>query len=102
MELKEFISSTILQIIDGVKEAQDVHKALVNPYVGLGYEDPKQVDFDVAVSVEEKTNAEGGAKINVLGSKLGGGASIEGVEKSITKVKFSVPLKYGCIGNEKF
>ncbi len=93
MELDEFISSTLSQIIKGVKDAQDQYGDLVNP-CEFG-ENMKSVDFDVAVAVVENNSTDGKAKISVMGSGIGGAASAKTIEKSSTKVKFSVPLIYG-------
>ncbi len=107
MELDEFISKTLVQIIAGVTKAQDEHSDLVNP-MGAGKvyrvnrppsEAVKSVDFDVAVTVEEKKGAKGGAKISVLGNNIGGSGGSESTERSVTKIKFSVPICYGLTKN---
>ncbi len=97
MELDEFISSTLSQIIIGVKDAQNQHGKLVNPASQQSRQGEvfKYVEFDVAVTVEENNGMDGKAKISVMGSGFGGGASATTIEKSSTKIKFSVPLKYG-------
>lgn len=85
----------------GVKDAQKIHGKLVNPNllsVRNGNETVKNVDFDVAVSVEEKNTSEGGAKISVLSNNIGGKISGDLTEKSMTRIKFSVPLKFGVEG----
>lgn len=53
------------------------------------------IDFDVAVTVTEKAEKEGGAAISVAGVfGLGGKASAASETSSISRIKFSVPIVY--------
>ncbi len=110
MDLKEFVSETIISIISGVTEAQSKAKELgahVNPG-GLtrntknisnnavwdnstnNYAQP--VSFDVAVTAED--TATGGAKVKVLSGILGGDFGGEKGNKNVvaSRVQFSVPI----------
>ena len=103
MELKEFISETLIQIIEGVTDAQkktEKSGAIINPaytknqeqkitshypYIGL-------VDFEVALT---NTDEKGGkVGIGVWFANVGAGAQHKTDVKSlaVNNVKFSVPL----------
>jgi len=110
MELQEFVKETLTQISQGVKEAQDSVREIggyVNPTVicaqgkseSVYFGETAQghhtllVDFDVAVSVAEKTTAEGGAKIAVASFlSIGGSGGSDSENKSTSRVRFKVPL----------
>lgn len=110
MDLKDFVSNTLLSIVAGVSEAQNqvsAHGALVNP-AGLMrnksnisnntvwdnrtnvYAQP--VSFDVAVTAED--TAAGGARIKVLSGILGGDIGGEKGSKNViaSRVQFVVPV----------
>jgi len=110
MDLKEFVSETILSVITGVTEAQEKAKKLgahVNPG-GLtrnvsniadnaiwdnttnNYAQP--VSFDVAVTAED--TAKGGAKVKVLSGILGGDIGGEKGNKNViaSRVQFVIPV----------
>jgi hypothetical protein len=110
MELKEFVKETLVQISKGVKESQDAVREIggyVNPTVTSVQGRPELVyfgetalghhtflvDFDVAVIVAEKKAAGGGAKLSVASILfIGGSGSSDAESKSISRVKFKVPL----------
>jgi len=110
MDLKDFVSETLLSIISGVTDAQEKAKefgAHVNPG-GLtrnisnisdnsiwdnstnNYAQP--VSFDVAVSAED--TAKGGAKVKVLSGILGGDiGGVKGNKNVVaSRVQFVVPV----------
>jgi len=101
MELHEFVTTTLVQIQQGVQEAiaqsqQRGLKGAINPIWGAAdRHDPnyvRDVAFDVAVTVIDRTEGSGGAAINVLSVKLGGEMS-QGAENShVSRVQFSIPL----------
>jgi hypothetical protein len=110
MDLKDFVSETLLSIIQGVNDAQEKAKELgahINPG-GLmrstsnissnaiwdnttnNYAQP--VAFDVAITAED--SAKGGAKVKVLSGILGGDIGGEKGSKNViaSRVQFTVPL----------
>lgn len=112
MDLKEFVSETLISIITGVNEAQqkaEEYGAHVNP-AGLMrhtsnisdnavwdnrtnvYAQP--VSFDVAVTAED--TAQGGAKIKVFSGILDGGLGAEKTNKNVvaSRVQFMVPVLF--------
>lgn len=105
MELKEFVSTTFKQIIEGIVDAREsgsnaakgiastsrfkmekVPAGLMQDASGALF---SIIDFDVALTVNEKVAGEGG--LNVMALKLGGSAGTE--NQTASRVKFSIPLK---------
>lgn len=110
MDLKDFVSETLLSIVTGVTEAQAKAQELgahVNP-TGLTRNAAKVahnavwdnsnnnyaqlVTFDVAVTAEDTAKA--GAKVKVIAGIFGAGADAEtGTKSSLaSRVQFSVPV----------
>ncbi|HEB93978.1 MAG TPA: hypothetical protein ENI94_11050 [Gammaproteobacteria bacterium] len=110
MDLKEFVTETLVSIVEGVKAAQERvnnNDAFVNP--GGLMRNTKSVDdnaiwdnrtnnyaryvtFDVAVTAEDSSS--GGAKIKVLPGILGGDVGGEKGNKNTiaSRVQFTVPV----------
>lgn len=110
MDLKDFVSETLLSIVTGVTEAQAKAQELgahVNPS-GLTRNAAKVADnavwdnsnnnyaqlvtFDVAVTAEDTAKA--GAKVKVIAGIFGAGADAETATKSslASRVQFSIPI----------
>lgn len=101
MELKDFIAETLIQIVDGVRQAQSGEQgtnvnaqmasaAFGGHLVNMGtYGVATRVDFDVSVSAESSGNA--GAKLTVFGVGASGGA--EHKAASANRISFSVPVR---------
>jgi len=108
MDLKDFIKNTLVQIADGVSEAEkelEVKNASVNP-IG-GYFDQKQlggrtwsfkngvteiVEFDVALTNSEKEGTSAGIGVLLGSINLGAKGASEEAVLSVTRIKFSIPL----------
>lgn len=97
MELKEFVTETLRQIIDGVVEAQ--------AYAGgrgsvIGYdkaratksESPQVVEFDVVVTVQDGVQTKGGAGVAAGVLVLGSQAASDRSNQSSSRIRFAVPL----------
>lgn len=108
MKLEDFISESIIQIISGVKKAQDYaenNNASVNSIslqqgksTGDSYYDSKTlrpaqvIDFDVSVTTKEDEQTTGKAGVFVSVFKLGVEGK-EGVENLMSnRIKFSIPI----------
>lgn len=118
MDLEQFVSTALTQIVRGVLSAQEKLKdtrAYVNP--GLGTLPPshgmstvinadgslqhlRDVEFDVALTVGDKQGADGGAGIKVFGAQLGATGSVAYENSSVSRVKFVVPLALPPAPNE--
>lgn len=108
MELKDFVKNTLVQIVDGVIEAEkelEAKGASVNP-IGGNF-DQKQVggrawsfkdgvsevvDFDVALTNSEKEGTSAGIGVLLGSISLGAKGASEEVITSVTRIKFSVPI----------
>lgn len=102
MELDKFVSETLVAISRGVEVArvEGEEKIEINPMVYGKSNDElsitrerkmiQSIDFDVALTVED--TAEGGGKISVFGSNVGGN---KGNKETLTsRVSFSVPVAF--------
>jgi hypothetical protein len=106
IELKDFVAVSLMQIIDGIAEAQEHAKekgARVNPSgvkqasSGNVIMDTRAtmghlIDFDIAVSASEtgSVDSEGKVGISVVGARVEG--AIEETMSQVSRIKFSVPV----------
>jgi hypothetical protein len=107
MELKEFVSETIKQVIDGVITAQEyatTKDSKVNPKLTFRTDQGMQmwekatgqpiqsIEFDIAVTASEGSKAQGG--VAVLIGVFGGGTKgqVEESSQKLNRIKFSVPI----------
>lgn len=101
MELREFITQTLVQIQQGVQDAieqQDAAKTngIINPVFSMngrpGRDHLQKVEFDVAVTATDKASGGGKAGIKVFSVELGGEGA-KGTEHSVaSRVKFTIPV----------
>ena len=105
MELKEFIKTTLEQIVEGAASAQQAIKAkggIVNPsnmsfqkdgaWNSYNHAMPQEVVFDVGLTSTDKSGSTEGIGV-FLGSISLGKKNDVGIEQvAITKVKFVIPL----------
>lgn len=92
MDLKEFVSETLRQVIEGVKDVQEIaaqNRAVVVPY----YDYSKTVDYDVAVTAVEGKEAGAKAGISVWSIGAGGNLKTESSNTTVSRIKFSIPLE---------
>jgi len=100
MELKEFITETIVQIREGVQDAikrrSDTRSAagVINPaWVDTFSDSNRQmVEFDVAVTVADKLAGSAHGGLRVLSVELGAKGSKEAEKSTVSRVKFSLPI----------
>jgi len=105
MNLQEFVTETMTQIMAGVtaakkvnpKIAPEIHYDKNAPPIHRGARSTAifMVDFDVAVTVSDKTEAGGGAGLTVVSLfKAEGKRETTAEHSSISRIKFSVPISY--------
>jgi hypothetical protein len=108
MELQDFVTSTLQQIVAGVSAAMQADgQGRIAPKIGHGEDDPTilrrfpgwdgvfLVEFDVAVTASEATSKGGGGGIAVLSVLSVKGEAKRDVEtSSVSRIKFSVPVTY--------
>ena len=100
MELREFVTSTLVQILEGVGDAQDHlvksgRKGIINPTWGGGeklYDHVQSVSFDVAVTVSDKAGGAANAGIKVMAIDIGAKGSIEAQNSNVSRVSFAIPI----------
>ena len=108
MDLKEFVSQTLMQIIEGVSETQSQAKefeAEVNPHLNSTHSEMgKQgflwaggraaqiVQFDVALTVVEGKGTKGGIGVFAGAINLGSAGQSQSESSSVSRVKFCVPV----------
>lgn len=98
MELKEFVSKVIEDTMKAVDEcgktsSRDVHLA--------NRPDRRTIEFDVAVSAEEKTTATGKAGVKVLAFiEAGGNIGSESKNSTVSRITFGVDVS-NMTKNEK-
>lgn len=104
MELSDFISSTITQIVDGVVDAQEKTKntgCMINPdnikvsdrgvyshnngYVGL-------IDFEVGLTEGDKSEGKAGIGVFLGSIGIGANTKMDTNTVSMTSVRFSIPI----------
>ena len=94
LKLNDFVRTTLLEIIEGVKAAQDAAGALgakVNPYRGSATA-VQPVEFNVELSTAISEVGEGGGAVYVGEVGLGPeGPTTE--RRSVGRLKFVVPLE---------
>ncbi len=103
MKLQEFVNETLREIITGVKEAQEYAKdnnATVNASPAIGTP-IKEVEFDVAVTSTEGSEAQAGTGIFVAGLGLGAKGKLDTSNSSVTRIKFSIPVCFPRQGQKK-
>ena len=97
MELKDFVKNTILDIVNGVKEAQDSDTSgaiIVPPFHG-NFGINEVLRFDIAI--EELNKDSGGGKIGVSVGGLvrvdGGGENATGKTES-SRIQFEIQVRF--------
>jgi hypothetical protein len=117
MDLKDFVKESLVQISQGISEANIALEgtgAVINPqnirinsensqaYGRTDFsakEDPRsrvveKVDFDVSVVVEQGEQTKAGIKLSVASIGLGAGGQSSSADRSESRIKFSVPVVF--------
>lgn len=99
MELKEFIKSSLLEIMGGVHEAQtqwnegESNRGIINPAWGKPNERHVSiVSFDVAVTAGSSNDGTVKGGIKVWGLDFGGKATEMRSDSTVSHIKFDVPI----------
>ena len=109
MELKEFISTALSEIVAGVSEAgvsAKEHGAKIGSMELYGYlreakvvtdegQNPvSQVEFDIALAEGKSTDTKGGIGVYLGAVGLGSQGASHGEHSSNSRIKFSVPIVF--------
>jgi len=99
MELKAFITSTLFDIMAGVRDAQKAWHdesggaGVINPaWGGADERHVKSVSFDVAVTAESGIQGEAGGGIKVWGLAAGAKLSDTETNSIVSRIQFEVPV----------
>ena len=119
MELKDFISESLIQIVEGTVQAQKyfdkkieranvLQKHWVNFYPSvdiMGRDEHEQpihcIKFDVSVELSENSDNEGKAGINVFAAKFSGNTASNKSDTRQTNISFTLPLSLPMRENNK-
>ena len=110
MDIQEFVRESLLQIMEGV-HAASVSKPGITPsnlQIAKGHKPPAGAfvfgiahsigflaEFDLAVTVSDKSAASGKAGLSVVQVfNAGGEKSASNETVSVSRIKFSVPISY--------
>jgi hypothetical protein len=114
MQLQEFVSGALIQIVDGIRDAQGIGAksgAIVAPHEVFG--DTKdlihtehgrpihKVTFDVAVTSEEGKSSKGGIGVVVATIGFGTQGQADSRNTSVSRLNFSVPIVYPVQGDSE-
>ena len=113
MELKDYIAETLVQITNGIIEAQkrlQDSDVIVNPAKTFGCKGDfwigknqdkgpvarrvQEVEMRIGVISTEETTGDGGAKLHLGVLNLGAGIEDKGMECNENYVKFSIPVSF--------
>ena len=93
-ELSAFVSSTLRAISVGVKNAQDMQIESAHGTGVSGYNAPKEVEFDIAVSANKTASSGGGFKVAVFGIGANAKGEAESENSTLSRIKFSAPTNF--------
>jgi hypothetical protein len=97
MELKDFLSRALVELVQGIREAQDKVAdlgALVSPEMMAGTSTIQEVEFDLEVTTSEGEATKGGLGIFVGALGVGAQGKTESRSGSVGRMRFKVPVSY--------
>lgn len=100
MNVEEFVSESIKQIISGVEKARNAcHHSNVAIAPSMLYRDgvdvsvdATSVEFDLAVTVETESNTKKGGEIRIFGIGGGGEGMSSTASTSVSRLRFSITV----------
>jgi hypothetical protein len=108
MELESFIKESLVQISNGIQQANKVLEPqrvkedgsqLPKLYLlppGTNKEHGSGVHFDIAVTTQTSDEGKGGAKVKLAVVEAGIGGKIKTSEQAISRIQFSVNVNQWC------
>jgi hypothetical protein len=115
MDLKDFIRESLVQISQGIEEANMALQgsvAEVNPPKFIAHSGESQaygrvsatadenkplvhlIDFDVAIQAQQGTEAGGGMKLSIASVGIGADAKTKDSQSTESRLKFGIPMVY--------
>lgn len=108
MKLREFVRESLVEIVNGVKEAQveakkvsasicprmvkGDNKGIIEAESSHGWHPVDYVDFDIGVTVDQHTKTDGGIKVDLVAMSLGSSGESHNKSDTAHRVKFRVPI----------
>lgn len=107
MELSEFVKETLLQLIDGVQNAQDETQdsdAVINPRMVSDTDKllttivrdesrlVQLVEFEVGLTSADLQSSKKGIGVMLGGLGIDGGVSKSGTQSTVTHIRFNIPI----------
>lgn len=110
MDLKEFLSETLVQMVEGIEDAQrrtvDKKDVRVNPTIALpsselvkhaivnssGRHAAQVVQFDIAITATEGTGTKGGVGVVAGVFNLGSSGQSHAENATVSRIKFTIPV----------
>lgn len=90
MNLKEFVRNALVEIETAINDANEISSREIRFF---GSKDRPTVEFDVAVSVEHSTSANGGTDIRVVPLlRISGDAKASKSSSSVSRITFAVEI----------
>lgn len=114
MDIQEFITETLKQIVAGVANAQGSaveNKAVINPTLVTGYSGVptdgnvpakagnrtiQKVEFDIAVTITEERKTRGGLSAKLAVFSVGMEGNSGNTNSMANRVKFAVPIVFSA------
>ena len=106
MKLDEFVKEVLIEIVAGIRSAQEIEGgAFIVPSGDGGHDYAKHprvsssarikstiVDFDIALTVEDSSKAEGsgGLKVWGIGANVQGGVASK--DTTVSRIQFAIPI----------
>ncbi len=113
MKLQNFITETLVQINEGVKNAKhklESNQLQINPYLTerlsglaenpdlIGFSEGKKivqmVNFDISVTAESENDKSGNIKVASSIIEVGFLGKKKNIEQNVSKIKFSIPISF--------
>jgi hypothetical protein len=85
MDLQTFVTRTLKEVIEGIRDAQ-------KEGIRVSAASAEDVDFDVAVTVNEASDKKGGGGLFVAGFGVGAQGSSSLSNSTVSRIKFKVPV----------
>ncbi|MFH1717468.1 MAG: trypco2 family protein [Planctomycetota bacterium] len=92
MDIKEFVKETPRQIVEGVREVR--HELETKAQIAPAESEPKEVKFDIAVTVDVQKNKAGKVGLSVYCFKADAGGQSSESTSTIHRVDFSVDVDF--------
>lgn len=106
MKLDEFVKEVLIEIVSGIRSAQAIEGgAFIVPAGDGGHDYAKHprvsssarikstiVDFDIALTVEDSSKAEGGGGLKVWGIGANVQGSVTSKDTTVSRIQFAIPI----------